>query len=589
MFQKATFYEKFSSYLSMNQQKKLDKQQKIHSASPFSFAFNFSLGNNKKEIQEQIRSRFSRGIDKAILEAEEKNYKLEKIKARTSDYFSNAKKVCGIPEIKEYQNYTFAFEKFCQNELFERLELLNFSVSKGKNMEEVNFTFLKEKNYIRVYFESIPDEVWQKAYLYYYNTEYPPDKVQSSDFLISYGGDKKPFLYHQTATFLENLSLSGTELASLKVFKEVLAAKSPKVVPNPLPIFVFKEELQNAVIELFNKDESSIGYKEIIEKLWEKHSTDFGNYYLLTYIGISTKVIVHDFDFVPKFEYELKDENGNHWQIINLFGLKEKGGSPKYYPPLLNIFQLEKNVFISLIGDIYKKIDFFGELKIESYKNRKTEPNRNYDNTFSSFTKYRKATFDYIYKSKRNAINSISFTEMIFNGIRDNLKHNDGYSIKEKLNIWFSLYEKFNSSKPQTSKPMASKLADYQQFVADIASGKEIPESVSLEEYAFAAGQVISFILSLSESADRSYQRMEPFVQKVKVEQLNTAIAHEIARYKHKILNYKESPFKRVSTFVLSFEEESNIKKFLPQLLAGLFADSPFYKNKNKEVEIIER
>ena len=49
-------YERFSSYISMNQQQKFDKKQKIHSASPFSFAFNFSLGNSKADIEKSAAS-----------------------------------------------------------------------------------------------------------------------------------------------------------------------------------------------------------------------------------------------------------------------------------------------------------------------------------------------------------------------------------------------------------------------------------------------------------------------------------------------------------------------------------------------------
>ncbi|MGB0432162.1 MAG: hypothetical protein ACPGLV_16925, partial [Bacteroidia bacterium] len=102
------------------------------------------------------------------------------------------------------------------------------------------------------------------------------------------------------------------------------------------------------------------------------------------------------------------------------------------------------------------------------------------------------------------------------------------------------------------------------------------------KEFMYSAGQVIAYILNQSESADRSYKHLEPYLQKVNAEQLKGAIAHEIARYKHKISNYKESRFKPVSAFVLSYETEANLKKLLPELLAGLFADNQLYSLKNE-------
>ncbi|MBK7873831.1 MAG: hypothetical protein IPJ74_25820 [Saprospiraceae bacterium] len=91
-------------------------------------------------------------------------------------------------------------------------------------------------------------------------------------------------------------------------FQQVLPRK---FLPKPLPIFIFKEELQKEVIRIFNESGNTFRYKEIIEKLWDKYQNDFGNYYLLFWDNTKDGVIFKDFDFVSKFDYELKDEHNN--------------------------------------------------------------------------------------------------------------------------------------------------------------------------------------------------------------------------------------------------------------------------------------
>lgn len=55
-----------------------------------------------------------------------------------------------------------------------------------------------------------------------------------------------------------------------------------KTLPNPLPVFIYKEEMQRKVIGISKESEFRFGYKEIIQKLVEDNSDDIGNYYLLS-------------------------------------------------------------------------------------------------------------------------------------------------------------------------------------------------------------------------------------------------------------------------------------------------------------------
>ncbi len=170
---------------------------------------------------------------------------------------------------------------------------------------------------------------------------------------------------------------------------------------------------------------------------------------------------------------------------------------------------------------------------------------------------------------------------MVFNSIRDDLKQNNPYAIKEKLNIWFSLYEKFDLNfNSKNSKTMASKLNDYRQFMESLAEGNADLTNTSLEEFAFASGQVIDYILQKSKSADTSYQRLEPYLQQAKCEEFKKAIANDFARYKHE--NFS-SRFQKAAAFVLTYQTDENLKKVLPEILAGVFSKSYLYATKNND------
>lgn len=390
----------------------------------------------------------------------------------------------------------------------------------------------------------------------------------TSNFMNGFNSNM-PFLTHLTASFEITGRITDEEAKYLFEFQQVLPRKT---LPNPLPLFIFKDELQEKVISLFKESGYKLGYKELIETLWTGYKPDFGNYYLLTWQNSKEGLIFHDFDFVSIFEYEY------YTQIENLFELQEKGGkSLMHYPKITNIFQLEQIVFKSLIQNKYLKVDYFGELKKDDYEG--------YSYTFQSFSKYRKAVYDYVYKSKRQVIDEYIFYDMVFSHIKDDLRQNNGYSIKEKLNIWFSLFEKFNIHNKNIEISMASQLKKYQAFVAQLSMGKIDTDNATDKEFAFAAGQIIDYLLGKSQAQDKSYQLLEPYLQQAKCQEFKRAIANDIARYKHAI-NGIETRFKSVCDFVLTYNTDVNMKELMPEILAGVFSRCQFFhKDDTKKQE----
>ncbi len=429
---------------------------------------------------------------------------------------------------------------------------------------------LDDDNYIIFYLDE-PLEQYKNAHKKYlddklfntdkYNTT--PDEngliYGTNNFMNSFNS-AMPFLIHHTASFDITGRISNVDAKLLYDLKNIFPSKT---LPNPLPVFIYKEELQNKVISIYRESELKFKYHEIIRKLVETSQDDISNYYLLFWQNTKDGIEFKDFDFVTKFEYEIKD-----LVIQNLFEIKEKGGkSNKYYPLIKTIFDLEQQVLHPLIQNMYHRVDYFGDLSKKEYDKL--------DRTFDSFSKYRKAVYDYVYKSQRNTIDGNIFYDMVFNSILDDIKNGNGYGIKEKLNIWYSLFEYFN---PKQKTNMINKLKEYQDFVAALISGEELTD-ITDEKFAFAAGQVVEYILSKSRSADNSYNLLEPYLQQSKCTEFKKAIANDFGRYKHE--NFSGN-FEKVAAFVLSYETDVNLKHLLPQILSGVFAKNQLFSSTNK-------
>lgn len=598
------FYERNSQYITMNKVQKFDPKQKIHSCSPFSLAFNFSLGAKKKELLERIKSEIGDDDIDNIYDADQllnrkvKEYKIDEVKKSIDTYFLNSIKMCLFNPDEILINKINFFKDFCKNSFFNLFNQISIQKeTKKKNGEiEIKEVFaideLGEKDYVRVYFKNIEKDQWKKSYNYYCKEEYfntgdfniPNDIGEifgTSDFINTLS-DKKPFLKHLTASFLVNSRISGDDAKTLNDLKQILKSKikldkkEKSILPKPLPIFIFKEELQKKIIGLFKDNNCSLSYKEIIEKLWNSYKEDFNNYYLMNwYYG--KDIVIQDFDYVSKFEYEIKG-----WKIDNLFKLKDnETKADKNYPQLNTIFDLEEIVFRKLISNKFNTIDYFKDLNNEDYKDY--TKNKHSDNTFYAYSKYRKGVYDFVYKSKRQAIDQNAFYEMVFSGIKDDLKQNNEYGVKEKLNIWFSLGLNFNLIKKNKSIDMKSdmtwKLKDYQQFVDDLAEDKANVQILTDQQFAFAAGQVIDYILKKSKSADQSYRLLEPYLQQSKCDQFKAIIANDFARYKHE--NYSNR-FKAVANDVLSYQTDSDLKKLLPEILSGIFSTNQLFPQKKE-------
>lgn len=388
---------------------------------------------------------------------------------------------------------------------------------------------------------------------------------------------KKPFLMHQSATFDIAGRISSDEAQRLFDFSDL---SRRKLFPNPLPIFVMAGERERA-FKIFKDDAISggdirKGYLEIIEELAGPGMRDeVGNYYLVFRNPLGE---VWDFDFVSRFDFNL-NRDGSEWEVLDLFGTNEpmslitvRDLMNRVLPPLFN------NALVVRRKDKGWIYHWFDEI------------NPAYTKTYNAFLlamKYRKAFYDFIYKSQRQSVTGRAIEEILLTGTLDDIRldkwegkySSESLNIRTKLNLLFSLHQYFS---PQPNlRFMPENITQLRDHLERMAKGEAKIETD--EQFAFAAGQVVARVFHESESADRSYRYLEPFLGQSKSERFRMAIGNFIKRYKH-----VEFPprFRNVSADVLTRHVEGDLQKLLPVFLAGVFSKTQLYWEKKEKLDL---
>ncbi|WP_375448592.1 hypothetical protein [uncultured Fibrella sp.] len=456
--------------------------------------------------------------------------------------------------------------------------------------KELKSRGLKEGEYI-IFYLDVPLEVYQSPNALYlkdrlfntgeHNASVGEEVFGTSDFFNSYP-NKKPFMTHQSATFNIAGRISASDALRLHEFKELMGRN---IFPRPLPIFIYNDELQKHSFSLFKEEAikdptQRKTHAQIITELYDQHKGDLGNYYLLYYQQGQIK----DFDFVSRFEYHLSDDQEKPWIVTDWFG-------GNYAPVFDDVFKFQNSLLPVIFNNALvvrtkaKKgeqggfqLRFFDEIDPQYCKT---------DNTYLLVIKYRQAFYDFIYKSKRQAVTQPMFEDILLTSILDDLRldryenrqHSEDVNIRRKLNVLFSLHPHFQ---PYKTNPvfMPNQLTELRPFMTQLATGETSIDTD--EQFAFAAGQVIYYIQSKSKSEDRSYARLEPFLQQTDIKQFQQAVVKLFDRYKHEPYSAR---FREPMANVISYAPKQPLKSLMPLMLAGFFSKNVLFGEKSATSE----
>lgn len=394
---------------------------------------------------------------------------------------------------------------------------------------------------------------------------------------------KKPFLKHLSAFYKYNYFHRKENDELLNNFKEILT-----LLPKPLPIFILKPELNKKYITLF-KNDSKRKYKEIISDLYKNHKDDLNNYYLFN----GNKKEIFDFDYVSSFDFDIKSSL-NH-SIIDLF----KNVNLSF--EIKNIFDLERNISESFLFKIKKDNQRqFGILEA-NYFNEKIVPGKEY--LLPSFIrnniyKYRKKLYNSIYKSRIYLISHSILKDIcipvihyeIANDESENKVSKNEKTIIRKILLYILLNKIFDSEN-LGGIDMASTLPMLYDNCLQLVKG-ELDYYESDEDFAFGTGQLIRYLLELSESNNKNHSMFNPFLQKLgNFDLFISQIKRSMMTYAHKIkMNYTTIDRLLSNTTSYSLREGNSLKDMETVLICGYFAKSSIkevleekFKNNNND------
>lgn len=496
-------------------------------------------------------------------------------------------------QVKVYDRIDAYFEKGLSfvdsEEEKERLKMFrNFLNAEDKFNAVISifqecFDALKAKEYLIFYLDEPIEKYKQVGERYFsdklfntndYNVSVDGDIYGTSDFFNGFPVKKK-FLTHQSASFDIAGRISAKEARNLFEFNNLLGRN---IFPRPLPIFIYQEEMIKGMIAIIAKDVDEgkrTGYREILESLYKEHKKNIQNYYLLYYQQGEIK----DFDFVSNFEYALTDSTRNYWVVEDWFGTNSRFS-------IDNVFELQTKILQPVFNNFLVVRNKSGEYQYKYFDELDASYCKS-DVTFLLVMKYRRAFYDFIYKSQRQAVTQEMFDYILLNSILDDLRldkfeskqHTQRYAILQKLNIWFSLSEKFIVNN-QNKETMASKLQEHRDFIVRLTKGETSIECD--DQYAFTVGQVIYYLFTKSKTADSSYKRLEPFMQQVHAKELNKAIARLFDTYKHE--NFSAN-FRIPFAEVMDYQTDANMRDFMPVMLAGVFSKNGLFSDGNNQDE----
>jgi len=396
--------------------------------------------------------------------------------------------------------------------------------------------------------------------------------------LINFDISRKEFLAHHTATFIESYKVSSELQGYIKSFFNSL--KSKNIFPKPLPIFIDKKELNRKVISIYENDKK-LAFADIFERIYAKEEgiedSDLQNYYLLYAQVENKKFIIKDFEFVPSFNYKLD------YEMKPVFD-----GFNKFPEAIDHIFEFQRIIIRELFDNcLFKKDDktgavtnnYWGEVNAKSCKS---------NNNYRLILQYRKAFYDFVYKSKRQALTGNMIKEIILSSVIDALqdeKYRNKNPAKEErikslLTIYFNLNQHFDTNNSNFNKiniSMATKTKELLAYAKELVSNdeKHFEENEDME-FAFCFGQLVYYLLSQSEASKKTHSLLLAYLQKSDFDLLKQKAKEDTTKYSYKI-SFNNRKFNKMSSEVFGDTPKTNFADLISFFLAGYFSKNVIY------------
>lgn len=162
--------------------------------------------------------------------------------------------------------------------------------------------------------------------------------------------------------------------------------------------------------------------------------------------------------------------------------------------------------------------------------------------------------------------------------INNSVLHNQSFQAQHQFNIRWSLLEFL---KEERVGEKVGKIRSELKNHIDLAENIEWEFSNS-DEYAYAVGQIISYLFSLSNAKGKNDSIINGFLNAKNVRILRNRIEQMYKKYNYKIFHDTRNKFQKMLAAVMEYEPECINSEMI---MAGFVANSLIYDKKNNESE----
>ncbi|MCW6075867.1 hypothetical protein LAV44_11175 [Clostridium sporogenes] len=295
---------------------------------------------------------------------------------------------------------------------------------------------------------------------------------------------------------------------------------------------------------------------------------------------------IDGFDYIPFKEPKLK------FQVMNPLNIKvyidpkdkESGMITQEAYEIDDSFRLKKLVCELLFNNKIRSERYFKDYNPDVITNEFT------GNMKALFIQGRDAMHDYFSNgidiSFKKLINKLSL-DLIDEQIRHIVKGTNLSKAAKAYNLRISFLKHFEI---EEGDKMADRIKDTVENLKIKLERDGLVVCESDEEFYFTAGQLAYYILSQSQSQDKSFGIFEHILNARNSKQLKRRLEESFILYKH-ALSYGNMKLKNALSMIMGYETKAKIEgEMKDMLLAGLLANNIFYvkkdeKNKNEKKE----
>jgi len=393
----------------------------------------------------------------------------------------------------------------------------------------------------------------------------------------------KPFVIHRTRKREENI-LTCAECSNYLIRFEKYFLKKYQI--KLFPLFI-DPVLQKKEIKILTRmKDGSLGFegfRKILYAVSREHKEDF-TFYLVMY-NAKNKILA--FDYISGYRVQLEH--------------------PLHQPSFIqgqDGYQVINNVF-----DVERELDELLDNKLDRHYFEDKIDLKSKSYLAPLVYKYRMPIFNFVYRNKRDGFSLRDIEEIFSVQMKHKLLDPETTSskLKQYVNRFLALYEVFSNNFNNFSRQKGVNMEEFRkmrdelrEIIRKARDSKTIDvweaidgflrqkkENLQREAYAYLTGQVVYYILTQSETGDKSHRLLEGFVNVGNVGVLCERILEAFNKYKHNIgLNC--CTFNGIMGLCLGFwkdDSKRRLKEIEIPFYAGYFDSNLFYESRKSQAD----